>query len=316
MHYKFRPLIAEGAPLVFLGRIQRIKGAHHAIAIAKQTGRRLILAGNHNQDGPEAEYWRQEILPEIGHNGISYVGPVNDHEKDALLGGALALVAPIEWEEPFGIVFIEALACGTPVITCPRGAAPEIIRDGIEGFLINGVEEGCRAVERLKEVSGVRRAAVGSRSTFLRVSWSLATLSCIAKSSPFEMKRVLIISPRFPPINAPDHHRVRTSLPFYAQYGWEPTVLALTPDTTDSVLDPCLTESVPPEVEVHRVPAWTEKRTRLWGLGNWTCARSCHCTAKAIGCFGARNSTRSISRRLFSKVSCSHRCGNVVSRAR
>jgi len=151
--YKYREAVAADAPLVFLSRVERIKGVHHAIAIAKQAGRQLVIAGNHADDGPEGEYWRSEILPQIGRNGVTYIGPVDDAQKNELLGKALALIVPIEWEEPFGIVFIEALACGTPVITCPRGALPEIVRDGVEGFLIKEVADGVCAVSRMGEIS-------------------------------------------------------------------------------------------------------------------------------------------------------------------
>ena len=147
--YTFQPAVKPEAPLVFLSRVERIKGAHTAIAVAKQTGRRLIIAGNHGEAGEEGRYWQTEILPHLGKDGIEYVGPVDDAQKNQLLGQAAAMLVPIEWEEPFGIVFAEALACGTPVISCPRGALPEIVRDGVDGFLVNGVEQACAAVAKL-----------------------------------------------------------------------------------------------------------------------------------------------------------------------
>jgi glycosyltransferase involved in cell wall biosynthesis len=141
--------VSADAPLVFLSRVEEIKGAHWAIEIARRTGRRLVIAGNHSTaNDPEGEFWRRRIAPEIGKDGIEYVGPVDDVQKNALLGQARAMVVPIQWNEPFGIVFAEALACGTPVISCPRGALPEIVRHGVDGFLINSIEEGCEAVER------------------------------------------------------------------------------------------------------------------------------------------------------------------------
>ena len=142
--------VPTDAPLVFLSRVEEIKGAHWAIEIARRTGRRLVIAGNHSTaNDPEGEFWRRRIAPEIGKDGIEYVGPVDDVQKNALLGQARAMVVPIQWNEPFGIVFAEALACGTPVISCPRGALPEIVRPGVDGFLINSIEEGCEAVERV-----------------------------------------------------------------------------------------------------------------------------------------------------------------------
>jgi glycosyltransferase involved in cell wall biosynthesis len=158
----FSSAVATDAPLVFLSRVEHIKGAHWAIEIARRTGERLIIAGNHSDTGPEGEYWRKEILPEIGRDGVEYVGPVDDVQKDKLLGGARAMVVPIRWNEPFGIVFAESLACGTPVISCPTGALPEIVRPGIEGFLIESIGEGCEAVGKLVAIdrAACRRRAV------------------------------------------------------------------------------------------------------------------------------------------------------------
>lgn len=150
--YKFRRVTSESAPLVFLSRVEPIKGTHTAIAIAQRTGRRLLIAGNHGNTGEEGCYWENEILPHLGKNGIEYIGPVDDTQKNELLGHAAALLVPVQWDEPFGIVFAEALACGTPVISSPKGALPEIIRDGIEGFLVNSIDEACAAVEKLPQI--------------------------------------------------------------------------------------------------------------------------------------------------------------------
>lgn len=145
----FSARVPDDAPLVFLSRVESIKGAHWAIEIARRAKQRLVIAGNHLDSGPEGDYWRQQIEPWIGREGIEYVGPVDDIRKNALLGAAKAMVVPIQWDEPFGIVFAEALACGTPVISCPRGALPEIVRPGVEGFLIRSIEEGCEAVSKV-----------------------------------------------------------------------------------------------------------------------------------------------------------------------
>jgi glycosyltransferase involved in cell wall biosynthesis len=157
----FRPAVARDAPLVFLSRVESIKGATLAIAIARASRTRLIIAGNHADRGPEADYWRQEIEPQIGHGDVDYIGPVNDEQKAELLGQARALLVPIQWNEPFGIVFAEALACGTPVISCPRGALPEIVRHGQDGFLIQTVDEARSAVARL---DGIDRLTCRSRA--------------------------------------------------------------------------------------------------------------------------------------------------------
>ena len=159
--YDFQAQVAADAPLIFLSRIERIKGTHTAIAAARQAGLRLLIAGNHGDEGEERRYWENEIVPHLGRDGIEYVGEVNDEQKNRLLGQAAALVVPIEWDEPFGIVFAEALACGTPVISCPRGALPEIVRHGIDGFLVHTVEEAVQAIRALPTIdrSACRRQA-------------------------------------------------------------------------------------------------------------------------------------------------------------
>lgn len=144
------------APLVFLSRLDRIKGADLAIAIARRAGRRLILAGNRPDSGPDAEHFETKVAPLIDGEFVTWVGPVDDTAKRRLLAAAHAMLVPIQWDEPFGIVFAEALACGCPVISCPRGALPEIVEPGVTGFLIQSLEEGTRAVA---EVGSLSRAA-------------------------------------------------------------------------------------------------------------------------------------------------------------
>lgn len=138
--------VAPDAPLAFLGRLERIKGAHSAIAIARAAGRRLVIAGNRIDDGPEADYFDREIAPHLDGDRITYVGPVNDAQKNELLGRSAAFLMPIEWEEPFGIVMAEALACGTPVLGFRRGSVPEVVRDGLNGFSCTTVAEAASLV--------------------------------------------------------------------------------------------------------------------------------------------------------------------------
>jgi len=159
--YRFEPSVATDAPLVFLSRVERIKGAHTAIEIARRAGRRLIIAGNRADDAEGVAYWHREIAPHLGRDGIEYIGPVDDKQKNELLGRAAAMLVPIEWDEPFGIVFAESLACGTPVISCPRGALPEIVKDGKHGFLVRSADQGAKAVPQLGSISrvGCRRRA-------------------------------------------------------------------------------------------------------------------------------------------------------------
>jgi glycosyltransferase involved in cell wall biosynthesis len=153
--------VADDAPLVFLSRIESITGPDLAIQIARASGRRLVLAGNRAEKGPERDFWQTKIEKALGHDGIEWIGEVNDAQKNELLGRAAALLVPIQWDEPFGIVFAEALAAGTPVITCARGAAPEIVTHGSTGFFIRDAADGTAAVGRLCEIdrSTCRRAA-------------------------------------------------------------------------------------------------------------------------------------------------------------
>jgi glycosyltransferase involved in cell wall biosynthesis len=159
--YAFVPQVPADAPLAFLSRIETIKGPDLAIAIAKAAGRRLILAGNHASAGPERAFWDREVAPHLGRDGIEWIGEIGDERKNTLLGGAAALLLPIQWDEPFGIVFAEALAAGTPIITCSRGALPEIVAEGRTGCFISSVESGVAAVRRIPELdrAACRRTA-------------------------------------------------------------------------------------------------------------------------------------------------------------
>jgi glycosyltransferase involved in cell wall biosynthesis len=136
--YPFVCSVAFNAPLVFLGRIEEIKGPHLAIEVARRSGRRLVIAGNIPID---KQAWAEKnVLAHVDGDRIAYVGPVDDAAKADLLGRAFALLMPILWEEPFGIVMTEALACGTPVLGLRRGAVPEVVRDGVTGFVREDVD--------------------------------------------------------------------------------------------------------------------------------------------------------------------------------
>ncbi|HXT69801.1 MAG TPA: glycosyltransferase [Vicinamibacterales bacterium] len=139
------------APLVFLGRIEAIKGAHTAISVARRTGRRLVLAGN--VPAGHETYFDREIKPHVDDRNVEYVGPVDDETKGALLARAGALLMPIEWEEPFGIVMAEALAAGTPVLGFRRGAVPEVVEHGVTGFVCSNEDEMVRAVPAVRHLS-------------------------------------------------------------------------------------------------------------------------------------------------------------------
>ena len=148
--YTFRGDVdPRSAPLVFLGRLERCKGPHTAIEVARRLNRRLIIAGNISQLADEREFFDKEVAPKIDGNLVTYVGPVDDGQKDALLGGAAAMLLPIEWEEPFPVVLPEALLCGTPVLAFRRGGVPEGIADGRTGYVCDTIDEMCAAVNRL-----------------------------------------------------------------------------------------------------------------------------------------------------------------------
>jgi len=150
--FQFVPTVSDDSPLVFLGRIEPIKGVHNAIAVARASDRRLTIAGN-RVDTPEGQrYFDERVKPLVDGDQIRYVGPVDDSQKNSLLGSASALLMLIEWDEPFGIVMAEAMACGTPVIGLARGSVPEVVRDGVNGFTCETIEDAVSAVRRLGSV--------------------------------------------------------------------------------------------------------------------------------------------------------------------
>ncbi len=137
---------------VFLGRMSPEKGPVQAIKIAKMTGKKLIMAAK--VDSVDEEFYKKEVEPLIDNEQIRFIGEIDHEEKNNLLGKAKCLLAPIQWEEPFGLYFVEAMACGTPVITMRRGSAPEIIKDKETGFICDSIEE---AAERTKLIDSISR---------------------------------------------------------------------------------------------------------------------------------------------------------------
>lgn len=137
--YPFTSHVPPDAPLVFLGRIEEIKGPHLAIEIALRTGRNLIIAGNIPDE--HRSWVETHVFPHVDGHQICYVGPVDDTQKSKLLGEAAAFLMPILWEEPFGIVMAEAMACGTPVLGLSRGAVPEVVQDGVTGFVRDRLDD-------------------------------------------------------------------------------------------------------------------------------------------------------------------------------
>ena len=147
--YTLKSSVAKDAPLIFLSRLDKIKGCHNAIELAKRTGRKLIIAGNISHLKEEQTYFETEIKPNVDGVQIQYVGPLNDEEKNEYLGKSFALLMLIEWDEPFGMVMAEAMACGTPIIGFRRGSVPEVVEEGITGFVVNNIDEAIAALDKL-----------------------------------------------------------------------------------------------------------------------------------------------------------------------
>lgn len=144
------PGTGEGNYLAFLGRISPEKGLDEAIAIARRVGMPLKIAAK--VDRADREYFERVIKGQLDHELIEYIGEIGYAEKNEFLGNAAALLFPIQWPEPFGIVMMEAMACGTPVIAYPRGSVPEIIEDGVNGFIAHDIEQAAVAVKRVSEL--------------------------------------------------------------------------------------------------------------------------------------------------------------------
>lgn len=153
-HYHFRP--DPGDYLVFLGRISPEKRPDRAIEIARDVGMRLIIAAK--VDPADRDYFEGFIAPMIRANRglVEYIGEVNDHEKDEVLGNAWAYLFPIDWPEPFGLTMVESMATGTPAIAYRAGSVPEVVMDGVTGFVCSTLAGMIHAVERIGTID--RRA--------------------------------------------------------------------------------------------------------------------------------------------------------------
>ena len=145
--------------LVFLGRFTPGKGVLEAIEVARRTGSRLLLAG------PDCEYYRTSVQPQLDGDRIRYVGELDFQEKTRLLAGARALLYPVQQAEPFGLVLVEAMACGTPVVALRRGAVPEIVADGVSGVLFDTLDEMVASLSRVDALDR-RRVQAHAREHF------------------------------------------------------------------------------------------------------------------------------------------------------
>lgn len=139
--------------LLFVGRIDPIKGVSTAIEVAKKAGLPLIIAAKLDELPHTQEYFHNEIEPQLDGQQIKWIGEVSQEERNELMKGAKALLHPNMWNEPFGLVLIEAMACGTPVIARNRGSIPEIVIDGETGFIAETVEEMVDAVKKIDTIS-------------------------------------------------------------------------------------------------------------------------------------------------------------------
>src|SRR5579884_1408260 len=185
-----------GRYLVFLGRISPEKGLARAIRIARQAGAELVIAAReplpYVQDPAvrqDRDYYEAEVKPLLREPGIHYIGEVDGPTKAELLGGALALLNPIDWEEPFGLNMAEALACGTPVLATRRGSVPEIVEHGVTGWIGDIDADLVAAVERVDELDRARcrRTAVERFSSAAMVDGYLAAYAAVLGTGAEEL---------------------------------------------------------------------------------------------------------------------------------
>jgi glycosyltransferase involved in cell wall biosynthesis len=171
LHPRYEP----GSYLAFLGRLTKEKGPEDAMRIARDAGMPLRIAAKVPKG--ERGYFKEQLEPKIDGREVQLTGEVNDQTKEEFLANAAALVFPIDWPEPFGLVMIEAMACGTPVIAYRHGSVPEVIDEGVTGFVVDSEEEAVRAVGRLGEIDRRQvRACFERRFTARRMASEYAAL--------------------------------------------------------------------------------------------------------------------------------------------
>ncbi|HWL81525.1 MAG TPA: glycosyltransferase family 4 protein [Roseomonas sp.] len=155
---RLTPQPVEQKYFAFLGRVSPEKGLDKAIRIAARAGVKLKVAAK--IDDADRAYYEREIAPLMAQSHVEYIGEINDDQKPEFLSGAHALLFPIDWPEPFGLVMIEAMACGTPVIAFRRGSVPEVMEDGLTGFIVENEDEAVAAIGR---IPGLGRGKVRAR---------------------------------------------------------------------------------------------------------------------------------------------------------
>jgi glycosyltransferase involved in cell wall biosynthesis len=154
--YPFEP--SRGGDLVFIGRMCPEKGAHRAIAVARELGLPLKLAGK-CREPDELEYFERNVRPDLGGQ-TEYLGEVDHADKLELMRTARAVLFPIDWEEPFGLVMVEAMACGAPIIATRRGAVPEVIDDGLTGIVVDDYRDMAAALDRAEAIDSEQQRRV------------------------------------------------------------------------------------------------------------------------------------------------------------
>jgi len=187
----------SGDYLAFLGRISPEKGPETAIEIASRAGMALKIAAK--IDKQDKSYWENVVAPLIAaHPDVEFLGEIDEHHKAEFLGNARALLFPINWPEPFGLVMIEAMACGTPVIAFDRAAVPEVIEDGVSGFVVKSIDEGLEAIKSLgnldrrliraifEERFSVERMAGDYMSVYHRLSGTPSRRDAMLRTNGFE----------------------------------------------------------------------------------------------------------------------------------
>ncbi|MGE0406693.1 MAG: glycosyltransferase family 4 protein [Candidatus Korobacteraceae bacterium] len=172
---KYR-MVSEKQPYVcFLGRIAPIKGPHLAIAAAKRAGIPLKIAGEIQP--MFRDYWEQQVRPHVDGVNVEYVGEVGLAAKNELLGNSLGMLFPIQWEEPFGLVMIEAMVCGTPVLALPGGSVPEVVSNGVSGYVCSTTEEMAAKIRELANFKpSLVRAYAEESFSLERMTQQYATL--------------------------------------------------------------------------------------------------------------------------------------------
>lgn len=188
---KFVPYLDCGKYLAFLGRVSPEKGLDRAIEIAIRAGMPLKIAAK--IDRKDQEYFDSRIKPMLDNPLIEFIGEISDLEKNKFLGNASALLFPIGWSEPFGIVLIEAMACGVPVIAYPLGSVPEIVEDGASGFLVHNIDEAVAALGKLSAIDRSKcRRVFEERFSVKRMSQEYLTI--YARLAKHESESIALIN--------------------------------------------------------------------------------------------------------------------------